>query len=192
MSNDVGQGIDPQLQAYFQQLAGDVARNGGLSGSGTYFKLGVYELTLKRAHKKDGHRGKNSIIFEFRVDSATPSSKDEEPNAPGSTVSQVLKPDEQSDYGLVSRKNLLRIACSFANISEAAFATPEGQASAAKMLATLLHPSNPCRGMAIRAEAFGGENKKGEDRTYVEFSHDPRALDPAERAKRAQSLDAGQ
>lgn len=184
--------IDQNSMAeYFQKLADDAAARGGLSGKGAYFRPGVYDLTLRRAFTKHSSQRGTSSVFEFRVDKATRTSEAEEPNAAGSTVSQVLKPNENSNFGLVSKDNLLKIGAAFANVSEEDFMDKEKRLKVAKMLEALFHPTNPCRGMAIRAEAFTSENKAGDDRTYVKFTHDPAALNAEEHAKRRAAIDAG-
>lgn len=179
-----------QIQAALMEQAKEIANKGGLTGGGAYFKLGRYKLTFLKAKCQSGHKG-YSEIFEFRVDAATKTGA-EEPNGVGSTVSSVFKPHDPGDLGTMSRKNRLALAAAFANVSDAEFLTEAGQLKTVAMYASLVHPSNPCRGMAIDAEGYAGSNKKGDAKVYVKFTHDPAALNPEERARRAKALDAGQ
>ena len=178
-----------QIQAALLEQAKLLASQGGLTGGGAYFRLGKYKLTLVKSKIQTGHKG-YSEIFEFRVDAATKTGG-EDPNGVGSTVSCVYKPNDPGDLGTMSRKNRLAMAAAFAGVSDAEFLTEQGQLRTVQMYAALIHPTNPCRGMAIDAEGYAGSNKKGDSKVYVKFTHDPDSKNAEEIARRRQAIDAG-
>jgi hypothetical protein len=188
------------MQGFLDSIANQQDEGG--AGGGQFYNRGKYKATLIKAFAKNGYKG-FALHFHWRIDAATKTDPNVEPNLVGSTAKTILKTNDPGKKGTMAKINAQRIIRALFNLPEKAppafvaqllgAVCNIGQAPPPEVKAYLdgLFGGAPYgRGMAVNVECFSTTTEQGKALDVQSFSHDPLGTNAQEIAKRRAELDA--